>query len=139
VHALCCNWIPELYESANTAPKFGPVVHTERLDAKRMRLKCLLCSDSGAAIQCFSKACHKAVHPSCMIRRDNDCTWRVVESQENGQTIYSRQLFCPSHADQVGKALKNESDLVIQVCTSLFTRHTLILLQKIPFLLRFSC
>lgn len=121
VHALCSNWIPELYESANSEPKFGPLVHVERLEKQRItRLNCNHCNlrGVGAAIECFSTACHKAIHPMCLLTEDSDFTWRVVEgTQDDDSATYQRELFCPAHADKVGAAPKKESDMVIQVTT----------------------
>lgn len=116
VHALCSNWIPELYEDANDEPTHGPLVHIEKLNTARLKLRCFLCNETGGAgVQCCYALCQKAVHPSCMLREPNDFTWRVVESTNKEGPSFTRELFCPAHADRVGTALKKETDMLIQV------------------------
>lgn len=117
VHALCVNWIPEVFEIDGDIDKMGPRVNLSTLDKARLRLNCNFCSrKGGACVQCAYKKCQSAIHPMCLVKDSFDFTFRVVEGK-NKKTqcdYYRREAFCPRHADFAGEPLKKD-EIVIQV------------------------
>lgn len=64
VHMVCSIWIPE---TRITDPIFiEPVTGIDRIDKNRWKLVCYICKKRmGACIQCSSKKCPQAYHPTC--------------------------------------------------------------------------
>ena len=116
VHGLCANWIPELCEEADDKPEFGPLVRMDHLLKDRSRLKCSECAGKKGCVQCSHLRCLTAIHPHCMLKKDSDFSWRVIEGKlKGGQSYYRREVYCPRHIEDVGLPMKSSDELLIQV------------------------
>lgn len=101
VHSLCSIWIPEVFILAN---KSGISTLTlSSLDKKRYRLKCNLCNNKGACIQCCYGRCATAAHPWCVLNNSQGYTRRVIKN-EDGDLVW--EIFCKQHAYGVTEPLK---------------------------------
>jgi PHD-zinc-finger like domain len=100
IHSLCASWIPEIYflDSKKTS-----LMTTSRLDKKRFRLKCALCSGKGACIECKHGKCRTAAHPWCVLHNPCGFTKRVIKD-ENNTMVWD--IFCKTHASSVSEPLK---------------------------------
>lgn len=103
VHVQCASWIPEvLCVNYKTVEPFD----LSRLDRKRYKLKCALCSSKGACIQCCYGRCTSAVHARCALATGSGHTHRII-ADENGFALW--EMFCKSHADAVKNPIKPKS------------------------------
>lgn len=100
MHAVCASWIPEVY--AEDYVKVEPF-NVDKLDRKRFKLKCALCSTKGACIQCCYGRCAVAAHPMCALNPCHGFTRRIVKD-ENDDMLW--EIFCKAHADAVKEPLK---------------------------------
>ena len=100
IHSLCASWIPEIYfvDSKKTSS-----MTINRLDKKRFRLKCALCSSKGACIECNYGKCRTAAHPWCVLNTPGGFTRRVIKD-EDGNLVW--EIFCKTHASAVKEPLK---------------------------------
>lgn len=104
VHGLCTCWIPEVFEvypSANNV-----FVNLSKLDMKRYKLKCTICSSKGACVQCAYGRCTTSVHPWCALKDSNGFTRRIVKNSE-GNSVW--EIFCSVHAKAVSDPIKIKS------------------------------
>ncbi len=102
-HPLCASWIPEVYEVS--VPGKPSLLNLERLDQKRYKLKCGLCTKKGACVQCAYGRCTQGMHPWCALR-STLCTRRIIKGDEG---ILLWEIFCKTHANAVGEAPKHRS------------------------------
>ncbi|RYG66179.1 hypothetical protein EON64_10335, partial [archaeon] len=100
-HPLCSTWIPELYEE-HKANKV-PIINTSKLDSKRFKLKCALCKQKGACVQCSSGRCVIAAHPWCALHTPQGFTRRIVRGPDD---LPLWQIFCRTHASGVSEPVK---------------------------------
>ena len=100
IHSLCASWIPEIYflDTKKTS-----LMTTSRLDKKRFRLKCALCSGKGACIECKHGKCRTAAHPWCVLHNPCGFTKRVIKDEDNTMVW---DIFCKTHASSVSEPLK---------------------------------
>lgn len=114
IHSLCASWIPEIYfvDSKKTSS-----MTINRLDKKRFRLKCALCSAKGACIECNHGKCRTAAHPWCVLNTPGGFTRRVIKD-EDGNLVW--EIFCKTHASSVKEAMKpkNKSKMVQQLAAA---------------------
>lgn len=101
VHGLCACWIPEVFE---VYPATSDVfVNLSKLDTKRYKLKCTICSRKGACVQCAYGRCTTSVHPWCALKDSHGFTRRIVKDG-GGNTIW--EIFCSVHAKAVSDPVK---------------------------------
>ena len=74
-----------------------------RLDKKRFRLKCALCSGKGACVECKHGKCRIAAHPWCVLHNPRGFTKRVIKDEDDSMLW---QIFCSAHATSVSEPLK---------------------------------
>jgi hypothetical protein len=114
IHSLCASWIPEIYfvDSKKTSS-----MTINRLDKKRFRLKCALCSSKGACIECNHGKCRVAAHPWCVLNNPGGFTRRVIKDEENNLVW---EIFCKTHASSVKEPMKpkNKSKMVQQLAAA---------------------
>ena len=103
VHPLCALWIPELFQVPSTIPDKQPCISINNLDKKRFSLKCNLCHQKGACVQCCSKRCTTGAHPWCVVHNPQGFTKRIVNSPEN---VLLWEIFCKPHASAVSEPVK---------------------------------
>lgn len=92
-----------MYEVAVTGKP--SLLNLERLDQKRYKLKCALCTKKGACVQCAYGRCTQGMHPWCALR-SSVCTRRIIKGDEG---ILLWEIFCKTHAKSVGEAPKHRS------------------------------
>ena len=101
IHSLCAAWIPEIYFIDSKEPAKLTI---NRIDKKRFKLKCGLCSTKGACVECKHGKCRTAAHPWCVLNnKKGGFTHRVVKDEDD-ELIW--QIFCATHASSVRDALK---------------------------------
>jgi PHD-like zinc-binding domain len=88
-----------------------------RLDKKRFRLKCALCSSKGACIECNHGKCRVAAHPWCVLNNPGGFTRRVIKDEDNNLVW---EIFCKTHASSVKEPMKpkNKSKMVQQLAAA---------------------
>ena len=101
VHSLCSIWIPEVFTIANR--NGSHLLTLNSLDKKRYRLKCNLCNQKGACIQCCYGRCATAAHPWCVLNNPQGFTRRVIKN-EDGELLW--EIFCKQHAFGINEPLK---------------------------------
>ena len=101
VHSLCANWMPEIY--CGNAATMQPYI-ISGLDKKRFNLKCNLCKNSGACIQCSFGKCTVSAHPRCALEKISGFTHRIIKDPDSDSSLW--QIFCKSHAEAVKDPLK---------------------------------
>lgn len=97
---MCASWIPEIYfvDAKKTSS-----MTINRLDKKRFRLKCALCTGKGACIECNHGKCRIAAHPWCVLNTPGGFTRRVIKDEDNNLVW---EIFCKAHASSVKEPLK---------------------------------
>ena len=98
---MCAAWIPEIYIA--DIKEYPTKLTINRLDKKRFRLKCGLCSGKGACVECKHGKCRTAAHPWCVVNTPGGYTRRVVKDEDD-ELIW--QIFCKTHASSVSDPLK---------------------------------
>jgi hypothetical protein len=74
------------------------------LDKKRFNLKCNLCKNSGACIQCSFGKCTVSAHPRCALEVKSGFTHRIIKDPDSDSSLW--QIFCKIHAEAVKDPLK---------------------------------
>ena len=100
IHSLCSSWIPEIY---SVDVKGSPTLTINRLDKKRFRLRCVLCTGKGACIQCSYGKCCIPAHPWCVLHNPKGFTRRVIRDEDD-EIVWD--IFCKAHATAVSEPLK---------------------------------
>ena len=100
IHSLCSSWIPEIY---CVDVKGSPTLTINRLDKKRYRLRCVLCTGKGACIQCSYGKCCIPAHPWCVLHNPKGFTRRVIRDEDD-EVVWD--IFCKAHATAVSEPLK---------------------------------
>lgn len=102
-HPLCALWIPEIFQVPSAIPDKPQSISINNLDKKRFSLKCNLCHQKGACVQCCSKRCTTGAHPWCVMHNPQGFTKRIVTSPEN---VVLWEIFCKPHASAVSEPVK---------------------------------
>lgn len=127
IHSLCASWIPEIYflDTKKTA-----LMTISRLDKKRFRLKCALCSGKGACIECKHGKCRTAAHPWCVLHNPCGFTKRVVKDEDNTMVW---DIFCKTHASSVSDPIKPKpkSKIVQQLAAAPIPGSEIIIDEKV--------
>lgn len=100
VHVLCASWIPEVYCTNGIAME---PFNLEKLDKKRFQLRCGLCRQRGACVQCCFGRCSQAAHPICALRDKAGWSHRITRDEELGAVW---EMFCHTHATSVRDPVK---------------------------------
>ena len=100
IHSLCSSWIPEIY---SVDFKNDAKLTINKLDKKRFRLKCVLCTGKGACIQCSYGKCCTPAHPWCVLHTPKGFTRRVIRDEDD-EVVWD--IFCKAHASAVSEPLK---------------------------------
>ena len=66
-------------------------------------MKCNLCNQKGACIQCCYGRCATAAHPWCVLNNPQGFTRRVIKN-EDGELLW--EIFCKQHAFGINEPLK---------------------------------
>ncbi len=101
VHVLCAMWIPEVY--CVNSDIMEPFVLSS-LDSKRFKLKCGLCNNRGACIQCSYRRCTASVHPICALDGKKGYQNRIIKDEESGNCLW--EIYCSQHSNCVKEAVK---------------------------------
>ena len=127
IHSLCASWIPEIYflDTKKTA-----LMTINRLDKKRFRLKCALCSGKGACIECKHGKCRTAAHPWCVLHNPCGFTKRVIKDEDNTMVW---DIFCKTHASSVSEPIKPKpkSKIVQQLAAAPIPGSEIIVDEKV--------
>ena len=120
---MCAAWIPEIYIA--DINEYPTKLTINRLDKKRFKLKCGLCSGKGACVECKHGKCRTAAHPWCVVNTPKGYTRRVVKDEDD-ELIW--QIFCQTHASSVTVPLKPKpkSKIVQQLAAIALTSSDII-------------
>ncbi len=93
VHLHCARFFPEI--------KYGKaeVVDLKTLNQKRLKLKCQLCSEPGACVQCCHGRCGTSVHPNCALHSESSRYVQHLTAVSGGVGMGMQHwVYCPIHA-----------------------------------------
>jgi hypothetical protein len=93
VHSLCSTMIPDLY--VKFIDGINCRVVSKKLNEKRFRLKCSLCDNKGACVQCNYGRCMTAAHPWCVLHTPGGFV-RESRIHKNGSVVW--KIFCKAHS-----------------------------------------
>lgn len=98
VHISCYDAIPEIENDAS----FGLFLDLSDLDKKRFNLKCRLCTNKGACVQCQFKRCSVAIHPWCFMNRESNFVRKKLLARKKDGTFREEWVYlCPTHRDNL--------------------------------------
>lgn len=110
-HSLCMSWIPDAYIELNN--KMQHIINCSSVEKSRFKLKCTVCGQPGACIQCAYGRCCTAAHPFCALTTGK-FTHRIVKSADV-EGAYDWEIFCPTHADAVRDPVKPKNKMKKQI------------------------